>query len=76
MGGPLPGAEVVAIPLDEPSARIDVCMAWRKTEKSPAVFALLDSARRMLQAPQQTFGAPRTRIAKSASAGFESRGAL
>src|SRR5208282_1783580 len=31
---PAPGAEVVAVPLDEPSARIDVHMAWRRNEKS------------------------------------------
>jgi DNA-binding transcriptional LysR family regulator len=68
---PLPGAEVVAIPLDEPNAKIDVCLAWRKGEKSPAIFGLIDSARRLLSTAAPVFGAGR-RIAKI-GVGFESR---
>ncbi len=39
------GNVAVAVPLDDPDARIDVFMAWRKSEKSPAVLAVLDTAR-------------------------------
>jgi|SRR5579863_3351277 len=46
---PPEGSGVVAIPLDEPNAVIDVYMAWRRTEKSSAVLAFLDSARRVLR---------------------------
>ena len=46
---PPPGAEVVAVPLDEPNARIDVWMAWRRDEKSTAVFSFLESVRRALR---------------------------
>lgn len=46
---PGPGSALIAVPLDEPSARIDVHMAWRKDEKSRAVFEFLDSARRVFR---------------------------
>jgi len=39
------GNVAVAVQLDDPDARIDVFMAWRKNEKSPAVLAVLDTAR-------------------------------
>jgi DNA-binding transcriptional LysR family regulator len=39
----------VPIPLEEPDARIALYMAWRKGERSSAVLALLDTARKVLQ---------------------------
>lgn len=42
------GNVAVAIPLDDPDARIEVYMAWRKSEKSPTVLAVLDTARSVL----------------------------
>jgi DNA-binding transcriptional LysR family regulator len=42
------GNIAVAVPLDDPDARIDVYMAWRKNEKSPTVVAVLDTARSVL----------------------------
>ncbi len=45
---PAPGGEVVAVPLDEPDAHVEVRMAWRKLEKSTAVLAFLNTARRVL----------------------------
>ncbi|HEX4076687.1 MAG TPA: LysR substrate-binding domain-containing protein [Candidatus Acidoferrales bacterium] len=48
---PAAGSEVVAIPFDEPDARVEVHAAWRKEEKSPAVLAFLDSVRRVFQLP-------------------------
>ncbi len=50
-GRPHSGGEVVAVPLDEPNAKIDVCMIWRKNEKSCAVLAFLESVRRVLRSP-------------------------
>jgi DNA-binding transcriptional LysR family regulator len=44
---PPPGGEVVSVPLDEPDAKIAVHAAWRKCEKSVAVFAFLNTARRV-----------------------------
>lgn len=44
---PAQGSEVVAVPLDEPSARIDVNIAWRRTEKSATVLAFVDTSRRV-----------------------------
>jgi len=46
---PNPGGEVVAVPLDEPNAKVDVKMAWRKDERSSAVFTFLSSVRRVLR---------------------------
>jgi len=44
---PAPDSEVVAIPFDEPDAKVEVHAAWRKIERSPAVLAFLDSVRRV-----------------------------
>jgi DNA-binding transcriptional LysR family regulator len=41
------GNVAVAVPLDDPDAKIDVHIAWRKSEKSPAVLAVLDTARKV-----------------------------
>jgi DNA-binding transcriptional LysR family regulator len=49
------GNVAVAVPLDDPDAKIDVYMAWRKNEKSPTVRAVLDTARSVLgKLPVQT----------------------
>ncbi len=45
------GNVAVAVPIDDPDARIDVYMAWRKSEKSPTVLAVLDTARGVLGTP-------------------------
>jgi DNA-binding transcriptional LysR family regulator len=37
------------VPLDEPDARIDVQVAWRKGEASPAVLAFLSTVRRVFK---------------------------
>ena len=50
---PAPSSEVIAVPLDEPNAKIDVRLAWRKNEKSTAVLAFLDSARRIFPAAEK-----------------------
>lgn len=42
------GAEVVAVRLKEPDAKIEVHAAWRKQETSPAVFAFLDCVHQVL----------------------------
>ncbi|HXU21721.1 MAG TPA: LysR family transcriptional regulator [Verrucomicrobiae bacterium] len=48
---PAQGSEVVAVPLDEPNAKIDVHVAWRRGEKSTTVLGLVDSAIRVYSAP-------------------------
>jgi DNA-binding transcriptional LysR family regulator len=48
---PAAGSEVVAIPFDEPDAKVDVCAMWRKNEQSPATLAFLDSVRHVFQDP-------------------------
>jgi DNA-binding transcriptional LysR family regulator len=53
---PSPGSAVVAVPLDEPNAKIGVYLAWRKCEKSMAVLAFLNSARRALGTAQSQPG--------------------
>lgn len=39
------GCAAVAVPLDEPGASVEVHMAWRKGENSPAVLAFLETVR-------------------------------
>jgi DNA-binding transcriptional LysR family regulator len=51
---PAQGSEVVAVPLDERNAKIDVLVAWRRAEKSATVLAFLDSARRAFQVPAKS----------------------
>jgi len=53
-GRPHSGGEVVAVPLDEPNARIGVRLAWRKNENSCAVVAFLESAHRVLCCPAKS----------------------
>ena len=47
----------VVVPIDDPDARIDVHMAWRKDEKSATVLAVVNTARKMLADSQATGGA-------------------
>jgi DNA-binding transcriptional LysR family regulator len=48
---PAPKSGMVAVPLDEPAATVDVRMAWRKTETSAAVLSFLDSMRTFFRGP-------------------------
>jgi DNA-binding transcriptional LysR family regulator len=41
------GNVAAAVPIDDPEARIDVHVAWRKSEKSATVLALIETARRL-----------------------------
>ena len=43
------GLDLVSVRLNEPEAKIEVYMAWRKNEPSTAVFSFLDSVRRVLR---------------------------
>ncbi|HKV06135.1 MAG TPA: LysR substrate-binding domain-containing protein [Candidatus Acidoferrales bacterium] len=63
---PAPGSEVVAVPLDEPEAKVEVRMAWRRNERSAVVGAFLNTARRVFQG---TAGSLTVMRAKAASAG-------
>jgi DNA-binding transcriptional LysR family regulator len=46
------GSAVVAVPLAEPDARIQVHLCWRKSEKSVATLSFLNTARRVLRNPR------------------------
>lgn len=48
----LAGTELALAELDEPDAKIEVYIAWRKDETCPAVFAFLDSVRRVFRAAE------------------------
>jgi DNA-binding transcriptional LysR family regulator len=41
--------QLVAIPLADPSAFIEVHIAWRKDESSPAILSFLDTARELFK---------------------------
>jgi DNA-binding transcriptional LysR family regulator len=41
------GNVAAAVPIDDPEAKIAVYMAWRRTEKSATVLALVETARQM-----------------------------
>jgi DNA-binding transcriptional LysR family regulator len=43
------GGRLIAVPLRETSAWMDVCIAWRKGECSPTVLNFVDSARKLLR---------------------------
>lgn len=43
------GVDLVSVPLNEAEAKIEVYMAWRREEESPAVLAFLDTVRRVLK---------------------------
>ena len=59
---PAQGSEVVAVPLDEPNAKIDVHVAWRREEKSATVLAFLDSTRRVYPDPPGCFPSSRSKL--------------
>lgn len=42
-----PGCAAAAVPLEEPDAKVEVHMAWRKNESSAVVLAFIDSVRRV-----------------------------
>jgi len=44
------GIDLVSLTLNEPEAKIDVYMAWRKNEESTAVLSFLNSVRRVCRA--------------------------
>jgi DNA-binding transcriptional LysR family regulator len=58
---PAQGSEVVAVPLDEPNAKMDVYVAWRKAEKATTVLALVESARRIYSASPRDFPSARVK---------------
>lgn len=43
------GVELVSVPLNEADAKIDVYMAWRRDEESPAILGFLESVRRVVR---------------------------
>ncbi|MGA9883449.1 MAG: LysR family transcriptional regulator [Candidatus Acidiferrales bacterium] len=45
------GNAAAAIPIEDPDAKIEVSIAWRKTEKSATVLAFVDTARQMFAEP-------------------------
>ena len=45
------GLELASVRLNEPEAKIEVYVAWRKREDSATVLAFLDSVRRALRQP-------------------------
>jgi DNA-binding transcriptional LysR family regulator len=59
---PAQGSEVVAVPLDQPNAKIDVHVAWRREEKSATVLAFLDSTRRVYSDTPGCFPSSRSKL--------------
>lgn len=55
---PAPGSEVASVPLDEPNAKVEVHVAWRKDEPSATVGAFLDSVRTVFRTAPSRPGAP------------------
>jgi DNA-binding transcriptional LysR family regulator len=57
------GCAAAAVPLDEPNAKVEVHMAWRKAENSGTVLTFMDSVRRVFgrthngRTPQLTMAA-------------------
>jgi DNA-binding transcriptional LysR family regulator len=43
------GIDLVTLSLNEPDAKIEVYVAWRKGEDSPAVLSFLESVRRVYE---------------------------
>ncbi|MDE3111075.1 MAG: hypothetical protein KGL02_14195, partial [Acidobacteriota bacterium] len=41
------GNVAAAVPIDDPGAKIEVRIAWRKNERSAAVLGFIETARRM-----------------------------
>jgi DNA-binding transcriptional LysR family regulator len=48
---PSRSVDLVSVRLNEPEAKIELYLAWRKNEESTAVFSFLDSARRTFRDP-------------------------
>ncbi|MGH2397864.1 MAG: LysR family substrate-binding domain-containing protein, partial [bacterium] len=48
---PVAGVELAVVRLNEPDAKIEVYVAWRKGEESAPVFTFLDSVRRIFKRP-------------------------
>jgi DNA-binding transcriptional LysR family regulator len=46
---PIGGSEVATVPLDEPEAKIEVHMAWRRGENSRSILAFLETARNVFK---------------------------
>jgi DNA-binding transcriptional LysR family regulator len=59
---PANGSEVVAVPLDEANAKMDVHVAWRKGEKATTILALVESARRIYSASLKYCPSARSRL--------------
>jgi DNA-binding transcriptional LysR family regulator len=62
------GCAAAAVPLEEPEAKVEVHMAWRKGEASGAVLTFMDSVRRTF-ARTPNGRAPQLAIARTATAG-------
>lgn len=62
------GSAATAVPLEEPEAKVEVHMAWRKGEASSAVLAFMDSVRRTF-ARTLNGRAPQLAMASTATAG-------
>ena len=48
------GIELATLRLNEPDAKFDVYVSWRKHEESPAILAFLDSVRRVYKLPEHS----------------------
>ncbi|MGA8274580.1 MAG: LysR substrate-binding domain-containing protein [Candidatus Sulfotelmatobacter sp.] len=44
-------SDLVSVRLNEPEAKVELYLAWRKNEQSSAVFSFLDTARRIFRRP-------------------------
>jgi DNA-binding transcriptional LysR family regulator len=61
------GIELATLRLDEPDAKFEVYVAWRKDEESPAVLSFLDSVRRVYKLPEYAGSAESNGLAGGAS---------
>ena len=52
------GCAAVSVPIEEPNARVEVHMVWRRDESSPSILAFLTSLRRVFGAPQPVRSTP------------------
>jgi DNA-binding transcriptional LysR family regulator len=62
------GNEAATVPLDEPGARIEVHMAWRRNENSPAVLGVLETARKVFAPSNGSRAARYASVRQAASA--------
>lgn len=56
------GIELASLRLNEPDAKIEVYVAWRKDEESPAVLSLLESVRRVYKLPEHSGGSNASKL--------------